>query len=332
MKSRFLIAAAAIVVLAGCAATDSTEGEPSDDDILVVASTNVYGDIAGSIGGDAVSVTSIISSAAQDPHSFEASAQDQLAISKADLVVRNGGGYDPFIETLLAGSGSNAAVITATELGEHDHESENPANETAEPDDTEPDDAEHAEHGHDEHAHDHSANEHVWYDLHVMRELAHELAHVLAELDPAQADAFHERFEQFAAGIDQLEADVAAIDFEAAGAVVTEPVALFLLEDAGLDNLTPSEFTEAIEEGGDVPPRALLETLDLFAGAGAGTGAVAVLAYNEQTASAETERVRDAAADAGVPIVSFTETLPEGEDYLSWMTANVESLAQASER
>ena len=95
----------ACCLLAGCAATPPAE---DDGTIRIVASTNVYGDLAMTIGGDLVSVTSIITSAAQDPHSYEASAQDQLALSRADLVIENGGGYDPFIDTLLDAAGSSA--------------------------------------------------------------------------------------------------------------------------------------------------------------------------------------------------------------------------------
>ena len=58
-------------------------------------------------------------------------------------------------------------------------------------------------------------------------------------------------------------------------------------------------------------------------------GAVALVAYNEQTAGPETERVRAAAEAAGIPVVSFTETLPDGADYLSWMTDNLEAVASA---
>ena len=66
----------------------------------VVASTSVYGDIVSSIGGDKVRVSSIINRTSQDPHSYEATTQDKLAVSKAELVVENGGGYDAFIDTL----------------------------------------------------------------------------------------------------------------------------------------------------------------------------------------------------------------------------------------
>ena len=73
-----------------------------------------------------------------------------------------------------------------------------------------------------------------------------------------------------------------------------------------------------------MPPLVLEKTLQLF-----GTGAVGLLAYNEQTAGPETEEVRAAAEAAGIPVVQFTETLPDGADYLSWMTDNIEAVARA---
>ena len=60
------------------------------------------------VGGDLVDVTSIITSGSQDPHSYEPSARDQLSVSRADLVIENGGGYDAFVDALLESSGSDA--------------------------------------------------------------------------------------------------------------------------------------------------------------------------------------------------------------------------------
>ncbi len=54
-----------------------------------------------------------------------------------------------------------------------------------------------------------------------------------------------------------------------------------------------------------------------------------LLAYNEQTAGPETEQVLQAAEAAGVPVISFAETLPEGADYISWMSANLEAISAA---
>ena len=299
------LAAAAALALAGCAA----EAPATDDATLsIVASTNVYGSIAEAVGGDLVTVTSIISSSAQDPHSYEASAQDRLAISRADIVIENGGGYDPFIDQLLGDS--TARVITAVD-------------EEGVEDDHEPAEDEGAE---DDHGHIEGLNEHVWYDLHAMEALAGDLAAVLGELDAANAATYTANADTFAGEIDALAERAHELESSLGGlgVAVTEPVPLYLLEEVGLVNLTPEAFTEAIEEGADVPPTALQETLDVI-----DSGDVVLLAYNSQTASAETERVREAAEAAGIPVVDFTETLPDGEDYLSWMTANLDAIESA---
>lgn len=280
---RIALLAATTLLLAGCAATP----EPVDATIRVVASTNVYGDIAQAIGGDLVSVTSLISGASQDPHSFEASARDQLAISEADLVIVNGGGYDPFMDTLLAASGTDSTVLSASEIfGLAD-----------------------------------GANEHLWYNFGAMDDFAGALADTLAGLDNANAETFQANADVFTNQLDALEASAETLG-AGQSVAVTEPVPVYLLESAGLVNVTPEAFTEAIEEGGDVPPLALQQTLALFS-----DKTVILLAYNDQTASPETERVRDAADAAGIPVLNFTETLPDGQDYISWMTANLDQIA-----
>ena len=274
--------------LAGCAATPAADdGRPS-----VVASTNVYGDIARQIAGDAADVTSIITSAAQDPHSYEASAQVRLAIADADLVIRNGGGYDPFVDTLLDASGGDALVVLdAVEVSGLV-----------------------------------GANEHVWYSFEAVDAVAREVAAQLGDLDSANAATYQANYESFATDLGALQERARELRgvLEGTAVAITEPVPLYLLAELGLDNATPDAFSEAIEEGTDVPPLVLDETLRLFT-----TGAVGLLAYNEQTAGAETEEVRSAAEAAGIPVVSFTETLPDGADYLSWMTDNLEAVATA---
>lgn len=303
--------AATALLLSGCASAAPAE-EASG--VSIVASTNVYGSIAEAIGGDLVSVTSLISSAAQDPHSFEASAQDQLALSKADLVIENGGGYDPFIDTLLDASGTDVPVVNASEASglldaDHDH------------------DAEAEEHTEDD-GHDHieGFNEHVWYSFHGVGHVAEEITAQLSEIDADNAATYQANYTAFAAQIEELEASAEALhsQTEGLGAAITEPVPLYLLTEAGFTNRTPEEFSEAIEEGTDVAPATLQQTLALFT-----AGSVSLLAYNSQTASSETEQVRAAAEANGVAVVEFTETLPDGADYVSWMTDNLNAISAA---
>jgi len=310
------VAVLGALALTGCAGPAG----PADDTALlqVVASTDVYGDIAAEVGGDLVEVTSIITSPAQDPHSYEASPRDQLALAEADLVIENGGGYDPFIDTLLDGAGSDAVVLNASETSGLLEEGEEDRAEGEE---------DHAhEEGEEGHEHIEGFNEHVWYSFEAMDAVAEEMAHELGELDAANADAYEENYETLSAELAALEERGHGLEPMTAGrsAAITEPVPGYLLAEVGLGNATPEEFSEAIEEGTDVAPAVLQETLAIF-----DSGDVALLAYNEQTASPETEQVREAAEAAGVPVVDLTETLPEGETYLGWMAANLDAIESA---
>ncbi|GAA1733397.1 metal ABC transporter solute-binding protein, Zn/Mn family [Microcella frigidaquae] len=325
-----LVASAAGLALTGCAAP-----APADEatGLSVVASTNVYGDVAAAIAGDAATVTSIIDSPTIDPHSYEASAQDQLVISTADLIIENGGGYDPFVDVLVEGSGTEAVVISAVVVGglleegedAHSHsEEEAHAEEESHADEAHSGEEAHSED--DGHGHLEGTNEHVWYDIHVMEDVAAAIATELAALDPENATVFEQNLTAFQERLEGLEALLEETAATLGGGVVakTETVPAYLLAELGFDDATPDAFTEAIEEGADVPPLALQQVLDLI-----DSGEVRLLGYNEQTASPETERVRAAAEAAGIPVVSFVETLPEGEDYISWMRLNIEAVAAA---
>ena len=318
--------AATALALAGCA-SGGESGDSTDSDtgrLSIVASTDVYGDIASQIVGDDADVMSIITGAAQDPHSYEASARDQLALSRADLVIENGGGYDPFVDTLL-GDDPSAAVIDASEASGllegdgHDDDAQRDAAASASPSEDENDAT-------DDHEHSEGFNEHVWYSFHGVEHTAEAILDEVQSLDSANADAYQANYDGFAAELRSLHDRVRALESQTAGrsAAITEPVPLYLLEDAGLTNATPPEFSEAIEEGTDVAPSVLRQTLAIF-----DSGSVALLAYNSQTAGPETEEVRAAAESAGVPVVEFTETLPDGEDYLGWMSANVDAIEKA---
>ncbi len=312
--------AAMALALTGCGQADSgnAAADTSEDGIQVVASTNVYGDIAQTIGGENVSVNSIVDSLAQDPHSYEATVQDKLAVSEADLLIENGGGYDPFLHLLAdeVEMDHDYLISAVSESGfegfeeEHEDEGEHAGED------------EHAGESAEEHAHG-SANEHVWYDLNTMRAVAAAIGEKLTALDPDNAGVYSANVEEFDAGITALIERLSELGDVSAGQTVaiTEPVPVYLLEAAGLENVTPNGYSEAIEEGSDVSIAVLNEMMNLME-----DDSLAFLAYNEQTESPQTLAVRDAADEAGVEIVNFTETVPEGEDFLSWMTSNVDGI------
>jgi zinc/manganese transport system substrate-binding protein len=294
-------AASTLLLLSACGSDDDSAAADtaSADGISVVTSTDVYGDIVSTIGGDDVEVTAIIDDPSADPHSYEANTRTQLAISEADLIVENGGGYDDFVDTMVSASDSDAPVINAVEVSGREAEAEQAGEEL---------------------------NEHVWYDLETVVRLSDEIVSALSDIDPDNAGTYESNGAAFTESVQALIADQeeSRAASEGAGVAVTEPVPGYLLDAVGAVDLTPEEFSEAIEEGGDVAPAVLSETLDLVGG-----GQVQALVYNEQTTGAETEQVLAAAEAAGVAVVPVTETLPEGEDYVSWMQGNIDAVDAA---
>jgi zinc/manganese transport system substrate-binding protein len=296
IKAGLLLTTVAVTALALSGCAPSSQATSGSGKISVVASTDVWGDVAKQIGGTAISVTSIISDPNQDPHSYEANAQVQLALSRANVVIENGGGYDDFVDTLLKGANNpKATVLNAVDIS-----------------------------GFDQGA---NLNEHVWYDFPTVQKVAAKITAKLSSLDSVNASVFAANQKKFDASLATLEASEAAIKASSAagdGVAITEPVPLYLLEASGLVNKTPAKFSEAIENSTDVAPDLLQQTLALFSG-----HKVKLLAYNEQTTGPQTEQVLTAAKAAGVAIVPFRETLPAGKDYLAWMTNNIAAVKAA---
>jgi zinc/manganese transport system substrate-binding protein len=298
MSARRLVLALSVLALSGSALVACSSSSAADSGRLrVVASTDVYGTIVRAIAGVHADVTSFINDPDQDPHSYEANARNQLAISKADLVVENGGGYDDFMDRMTKTSGkAGATVVNVVTLSGK----------------TAPAGGE--------------LNEHVWYDVPTVQKLVNRLRAFFAAKDPADRRTFTKNAAAFSVKLGSLQTEETAIRSSSAGVgvAITEPVPLYLLAACGLVNKTPPAFSEAVEEGTDVSATVLKQTLELFT-----SHAVRALVYNEQTSGPETTEVLDAAKANGIAVVPVTETLPAGKNYISWMRANLDAVRSA---
>ena len=285
------------LVLPACGAQEGPAAT-SAGRIPVVASTDVYGAVVQAVGGDRVTVTSLIDDPAADPHSYEAPPAAAAAVARARLVVFNGGGYDDFAERLTPAP--DAKVIDVVALSGI----------------TPPAGGE--------------LNEHVWYSLPTMKTLAERLAADLGGADPAGAAGFTANAAAFGTKVDGLVAKADALKSAHGGEriAVTEPVPLYLTDAAGLVDATPPEFSEAVEEDADPPAAVVAATLDLF-----GADPVRALLVNAQTRTPVTDQVEQAARTAGVPVVEVGETLPAGTtDYVEWINGQLDALGAALDR
>jgi zinc/manganese transport system substrate-binding protein/manganese/iron transport system substrate-binding protein len=95
-----------MLVLGGCA---SGEASPSPAGLRVVATTTVFADIVRNVGGDRVSVESIIPAGA-GPEDYEPKPEDARKLADAELIVSNGVGLDDFLDGLIDAAGGGAAA------------------------------------------------------------------------------------------------------------------------------------------------------------------------------------------------------------------------------
>ncbi|MEB8325668.1 zinc ABC transporter substrate-binding protein [Dietzia kunjamensis] len=313
------LALAAAVLLGGSVLTAcGTDGDAGagDDGPTVVASTTVYADIAEQVAGGNASVESVISDPSADPHSYEASPADAAAVAGADLVVYNGAGYDAFVDMALDNAGDVPVVrgvdeferVTGASVDGHDHAEDGGA-----------------EDDHADHAHEAAGNEHVWFSLPTAAAVAERVAEELAAIDSGNAEQYRDNARAFADALTPLEAQLDEIhDRGHFPYAQTERVGAHLFEAAHLTDLTPRGFLASVEDDTDPSAADLAAMLDLLA-----ERQVAFLAFNTQTETSVTARVRDAAEDADLVVVDLTETLPEGADYIGWMTGIVDGVSGA---
>jgi zinc/manganese transport system substrate-binding protein len=269
--------------------------------VKVLATTNVWGDIAKQLGGDWVEVTVILDDPMQDPHSYEASARDQLAVNDAELIVMNGGGYDEFMHTLIESADTAKLVVEA--VPEHDSTGES-----------------------DVHAHSHD-NEHVWYDFDAVGEFSENFVAALTDIRPESFTDVNNNFDTFKVELDNLQVRLEGLAGHSLGlsVVATEGVGNLLLEHAGFENLTPEALADAIEEETEVPPAALAETETLIK-----NNLVSILITNLQVEDQVSERLRKLAESEGVPVVQLSELIPEaGLNYFDWMNQVLDQIQEA---
>jgi len=300
-KSRIAVLAGAAAALAlaaaGCSssssgATDSANGTTV---INAIGAENEYADVLSQIGGRYVHVSSILNNPNTDPHTFEASPQVAAEVSAAQLIVQNGVGYDTFMNKIESASPDpkRKVIIVQNLLGL--------------PDDT--------------------PNPHLWYSPKTMPAAARAMAADLSALLPAHAVFFQANLKKFDASLTPWLDAIAAFKakYPHTPVATTEPVADYMLQAAGTDNLTPFTFQADIMNGVDPSPEDIALENGFFT-----QHKVKVFCYNQQVVDSLTTSIRETALKAGVPVVGVYETMPTpGYDYQSWMLAEVNALTKA---
>lgn len=287
---------AALLLPTACGDDPSPVASPGDcptAPISAVVTVDQWGDITSRLGGDCVVVRTIIQGSSADPHDYEPTSSDIAAFDAAQFVVMNGLDYDHWAEDAVANLSSEPTVIDAGEvIG--GTEGDNP---------------------------------HIWYGPDHVAAVAVAISEALAGLAPDAADYLEAQRTAWESDLTPYRDTIEEIRSSWSGRSVaaTEPVFDEMTAALGLEDATPGGYRDAALNESEPSPSALADFE-----AALRAGEIDVLIDNSQTDGPGPEQLRRVAADAGVPIVTVTETLPQGvDDFVEWQVAQLRELADA---
>jgi zinc/manganese transport system substrate-binding protein len=287
-------AAVAASALSACSIGASAAGTVPGK-IVAVGAENEYADVISQVGGQYVQVSAIMSNPNTDPHTFEASPAVAREINAAQLIVQNGVSYDTFMSTIESAAANSSSKVI------------NVQNVLGLPDST--------------------ANPHLWYNPTTMPKVADAIATDLAAIQPAHAAYFKANAKSFVTSLNSWYSAIAAFKqaYPDVPVATTEPVADYMLQAVGADNLTPWTFQADIMNGVDPSPQNVALQKALFT-----DHKVKVFLYNQQVTDPLTESLITLANQNGIPVVGVYETMPTpGYDYQTWMLTEVQDLRKA---
>lgn len=295
--------------------------------LQVVASTSIIADVVAQVGGDRIALTGLIPIGA-DSHSFEATPRDLIALNNAHVIFINDlhleealdpildslDGGNPIVpvnigvETMNFGQGSYAQHPYGDEGGEEHDEDEEHSNEEV-------------------HAHK-GVDPHTWFSVHSVEQWVMNVAHVLSDLDPANANLFEANVQAYLADLEALEEDldgmIAKLPAEKRILVTDHEVLGYFAAEYGFEvvgTVLPSLSTVATPSAGDLA--ALQDQIEA-------EGISAIFVGN----SANEGLAQQLANDMGVQVVTiYTESLSKADgpaaSYLDFMRHNMATIVNA---
>src|SRR5712691_11597364 len=195
--------------------------------VAVLAVENFYSSIVQQLGGQCVTVTTILSDPDADPHEFQPTAGDIRAFQSAVLIVENGLGYDDFADKAIGTLSRQPAVVRAGDVVGLQV----------------------------------GANPHVWYSAGYVDQIKSAILDKLKQVKPdasayfdAQAAAADQAFGAYHQLIDQIAGQYGNTPVGA-----TESIFVDMSYTTGLKLISPPEFMRALSEGNDPSAQAIAE-------------------------------------------------------------------------
>lgn len=282
---------AVLAVIVGLMVTGWSPSKSHQKPIRVVTSLNFYGEVAKAVAGDHGTVTSFINSSAVEPHELQPTTKQAKQVAIANVAIENGLGYDAWMSKMVKADSKNK--ITLINVGEQVAKEKD------------------------------GANEHVWYRPATMSALATTLAKQFSKLDPDHKADYEKNAKAYQAKLQKLDKVIAQAKQNVGDnrlVDVSEPVFDYALENLGYQ-INDQHFEKAVEDDSDPSPKDIQQIQDDIT-----NHRIAFFVNNSQESDKTVENLVKLAKENNVPVLNVTESEPDGEDYVSWMTKQYQAL------
>lgn len=214
-----IIGLVGLLALVTTACANKKEAASQSDKISIVTTTNVYSDIAKNIVGKYGTATAIIDKSSVDPHDFDPTTADAKKLTKANIIVANGLGYDSWMNKLAKSVNKKPVLVGEDLMGLKNGD-----------------------------------NPHIWYNLNMPTKYVDYLVKRLSKLDKKHAAYFKANGKKYLAKVDKIKKLVKTDKSNKKPVFVSEPVFDYALKEAGY-KIGDKKFEEAIENGTDPSPK-----------------------------------------------------------------------------
>lgn len=184
--------------ISGCGKTEKVQ--KSDGKISIVTTIFPYYDFVRQLAGDKADVRLLLSPGS-DPHSYEPTPSDIVAIENCDLFIYNGGESDEWVDGVLSSiENKKVKVMKMMEYVTLRHEQSMDHNhEHAEHEDMDDNDE-----GHD-HEEGEEYDEHIWTSIRNAERMSASIADELISLDSKNSDYYNEKKADYISSLDSLD-------------------------------------------------------------------------------------------------------------------------------
>ncbi|MGD9543427.1 MAG: metal ABC transporter substrate-binding protein [Methylocystis sp.] len=261
----------------------------------VVASFSIIGDFVRQVGGDRVSVTTIVGPDG-DAHVYQPSPADGRRIAQARLIFVNGLGFEGWLDRLIRSAKSKGEVVTLGKgvAARNDEEGQDP---------------------------------HAWQDVANAKIYVREIRDALTAADPEGAETYKANADAYLAKLDALDAEIqqaiAAVPKERRRVVSTHDAFGYFAARYGVEFIAP----QGVSTEAEVSARDVAKIIDAVRAHKVG----AVFIEN----IADPRLARRIASETGAKMggVLYSDALSDakgdGATYIDMMRHNVRELAKA---